>query len=67
MLGIAAQADRHMKISKSVKNDKTYTRVEPLDIEGRKYELARITGGLDITELQLQNAEEMLKSAGVLD
>lgn len=64
---IAAQADRHMKISKSVKNDKTYTRVEPLDIEGRKYELARITGGLDITELQLQNAEEMLKSAGVLD
>ena len=64
---IAAQADRHMKISKSVKNDKTYTKVEPLDIEGRKYELARITGGLEITELQLQNAEEMLKSAGVLD
>lgn len=64
---IAAQADRHMKISKSVKNDKTFTKVEPLDIEGRKYELARITGGLEITDIQLKNAEEMLKSAGVLE
>ncbi len=61
---IAAQADCHMKISKSVKNEKTYTKIERLDFEGRKQELARITGGLDITDLQLKNAEEMLNNAG---
>lgn len=63
---IAAMADCHMRISKSVRDGKTYTEVERLDIEGRKRELARITGGLNVTELQLRNAEEMLRSAGVL-
>ena len=33
---------------------------------GRKYEIARITGGLDVTELQLKSAEEMLRNAGNL-
>ena len=63
---IAAQADCHMRISKSVSDGKTYTKVERLDTEGRKYEIARITGGLDVTELQLKSAEEMLKNAGNL-
>ena len=64
---IAAQADCHMLISKSVKNEKTYTKVERLTFEGRKQELARITGGLNITDLQLENAEEMLKNAGIIN
>ena len=63
---IAAQADCHMRISKSVSDGKTYTKVERLDTEGRKYEIARITGGLDVTELQLKSAEEMLRNAGNL-
>ncbi len=61
---IAAQANSHMLISKSVSNGKTYTGVKRLDTEGRKYEIARITGGLDITDIQLRSAEEMLKNAG---
>ena len=61
---IAAQADCHMKISKSVSDGKTYTKVECLDTEGRIHEIARITGGLEVTELQLKSAEEMLKNAG---
>ena len=61
---IAAQADCHMKISKSVSDGKTYTKVERLDTEGRIHEIARITGGLEVTELQLKSAEEMLKNAG---
>ncbi len=60
---IAATADAHLLISKSSKDGKTYTRIEKLDFEGRKREIARINGGMDVTELQLQNAEEMLKSA----
>ena len=63
---IAAQADCHMRISKSVSDGKTYTKVERLDTEGRKYEIARITGGLYVTELQLKSAEEMLRNAGNL-
>lgn len=61
---VAAQAHWHMLISKSVMNGRTYTTVTPLDFEGRKHELARITGGMVITELQLKSAEEMLLNAG---
>lgn len=58
---IAALADNHLRISKHVEKERTFTRVEPLDFEGRKRELARIIGGDSITELQLEMAEEMLK------
>jgi DNA repair protein RecN (Recombination protein N) len=60
---IAAQADSHLLISKSVHDNKTYTQVDLLDQNGRKNELARIIGGLKVTELQLQSAEEMLMDA----
>ena len=60
---IAVMADAHLRISKSVRDGKTYTAVEPLDFEGRKYEVARIGAGSDVTALQLQNAEEMLRAA----
>ena len=60
---IAAMADAHLRISKSVRDGQTYTAVEPLDFEGRKQEIARIGAGSDITSLQLQNAEEMLLHA----
>ncbi|MBR3810094.1 MAG: DNA repair protein RecN [Clostridia bacterium] len=57
---LAVLADNHYLIEKSAINGKTYTNVSPLDFEGRKYEIARITGGGEITETQLKNAEEML-------
>lgn len=60
---IAALADNHLKISKHIEKERTFTQVEPLDFEGRKRELARIIGGEAITELQLEMAEEMLKKA----
>ncbi len=56
-------ADNHYLIEKSVSDGKTYTHVNPLDFEGRKREIARITGGGSITETQLNNAEEMLAFA----
>ena len=62
---IAAVADRHLKISKSVSNSMTYTKVDSLNFEQRKEELARIMGGLEITQLQLENAHEMLINAGI--
>ena len=60
---IAAFADSHMRIEKAERDGQTFTEVTPLDFVGRKYELARILGGLTVTELQLQNAEELLKTA----
>lgn len=63
---IAAQADDHLLISKSVHDGKTYTQVKKLNMEGRKNELARIIGGLSVTQLQLESAEEMLIQANNL-
>lgn len=57
---IAALADTHFLISKQVEGERTYTQVKPLGFEQRKYELARIIGGVEITELTLRHAEEML-------
>ena len=57
---IAAIADNHLLIAKEERNGRTYTIVTPLDKEGRKYELARIIGGSNITETTLKSAEEML-------
>lgn len=60
---IAAQADRHMKILKSVDENKTYTRINTLDFDGRAAEIARITAGGNVTALQLETAKEMLINA----
>lgn len=60
---IAALADSHFKIMKSVSDGKTYTQVSPLDHEGRRNELARIIGGVELTQATLDYAEEMLNGA----
>jgi DNA repair protein RecN (Recombination protein N) len=57
---IASVADNHLLIEKQFKGDKTYTSVTPLDFESRKRELARIMGGLEITDTLLKSAEELL-------
>ena len=58
---LAALANTHLLIAKSEREGRTYTSVTPLDIEGRKRELARIIGGTNITETTLKSAEEMLR------
>lgn len=56
---IAALARTHMLIEKQTESGRTYTRIIPLDHEGRKLELARIMDG-GLTESGLKAAEEML-------
>ena len=58
---LAALADTHLLIAKSERGGRTYTSVTPLDLEGRKRELARIIGGANITQTTLKSAEEMLR------
>lgn len=63
---IAAQGDVHLYISKSVSDGKTYTNIKSLIEEERVSEIARIMGGMEITQLQLESAREMLGNAGNL-
>lgn len=63
---LATFADTHFRIEKTEHDGQTFTDVAALDDIGRKHELARILGGLTVTELQLQNAQEMLENAKLL-
>lgn len=61
---VAAYGDHHIKIYKTVEEGRTFTKVQPLSRQERVEELARITGGENITEISLRNADEMLTLAG---
>jgi len=60
---IAVMADTHFAINKSVCEGRTYTHVEHLDTNGRKNELARLSGGENITATTLAGAAEQLTAA----
>lgn len=61
---IASLGDSHHLIRKNIKDDRTFTDVTTLDRQGRIDELARIMGGIDITENTKKLAEEMLDNRG---
>lgn len=57
---IAALADCHYLICKQIEQGRTFTEVSELDHNGRVRELARIIGGVNISEAALTHAESML-------
>ena len=59
---IAVMANEHLLIEKNDVSGRTVTSVKPLDMEGRKLEIARIMGGDNIDELMLENAENLLNT-----
>lgn len=60
---IAAFADSHFLIKKDTENGRTYSNITPLSKAQRIEELARIMGGLNITDALLNSAAEMLKNS----
>ena len=60
---VAAMGDHHYLIQKNVKNDQTFTDVKKLDLDGREKEISRMLGGLEITNITLTHAREMLDRA----
>ncbi|MBQ7688830.1 MAG: DNA repair protein RecN [Clostridia bacterium] len=58
---IAAFADRHIYLYKTVENGKTYTKMQLLDREERARELARITFGDHYSAVQLESARGLLQ------
>ena len=60
---IAAMAENQYLVEKREENGRTYTDIHFLDREGRRLELARLSGGDRLTETLLAGAEEMLRNA----
>lgn len=60
---IAVYADRHYRVAKSVEGERTKSRIELLDASERLEEIARMVGGLKITDSHRKAAAEMLEVA----
>lgn len=60
---IAAMADVHFKIEKQVINQKTITQIEQLSEQESIEEIARMLGGVEITDTVLNSAMEMKEMA----
>ncbi|HJO34857.1 MAG TPA: DNA repair protein RecN, partial [Gammaproteobacteria bacterium] len=60
---VAAQASGHLAVRKRIEAGRAQTEVAPLDAGARVEELARMLGGLTITERTRANAREMLREA----
>lgn len=60
---VACMADAHYVVQKEVQSDQTFTEVKELDEEARVQELARMLGGVEVTETTEDHAKEMLAMA----
>ncbi|MGB5851730.1 MAG: DNA repair protein RecN [Rhodanobacter sp.] len=60
---VAAQGHAHLRVSKQSDGDSTRTRIEQLDAAGRRDELARMLGGVEITRETRAHAKQMLDRA----
>ena len=56
---IAAKADHHFLIEKTVEDGATHTRIHPLEEKESIEELARLLGGDELSEASLENAREL--------
>jgi DNA repair protein RecN (Recombination protein N) len=61
---VAAQGHNQLKVTKAHDQGRTHTGIEDLGDGDRTEEIARMLGGVEITESTLQHAREMLQRAG---
>eukprot|EP00825_Cyclidium_porcatum_P043841 TRINITY_DN6317_c0_g1_i6.p1 TRINITY_DN6317_c0_g1~~TRINITY_DN6317_c0_g1_i6.p1 ORF type:complete len:239 (-),score=42.61 TRINITY_DN6317_c0_g1_i6:399-1115(-) len=57
---VAAQANWQWQVSKSTRDGVTLSAIQPLDEDGRVQEIARMLGGVEITDITLKHARELL-------
>ena len=60
---VAAFADTQLLIQKNVRDDRTFTEIHTLDMNGRVEVLARMISGDKVTELSLANARELIEKS----
>ena len=58
---VAAQAHNHLQVAKATDADSVETVITPLDEAERTREVARMLGGVEITDQTLSHAEEMIR------
>lgn len=63
---IACYAKHHLRVQKVTKQQRTVTEVKQLDQVERKKELARMIGGIEVTDKILAHASELLKKSSTL-
>lgn len=59
---VAAQGHQHLFVSKQADQETTHTQISLLNTEERVTEIARMLGGIDLTQRSLDHAQEMLLS-----
>ena len=59
---VASKSKNHLRISKTVKDGRTYTKVEELSLDEKINEIALMISGGKVTESQLEYAKEMILS-----
>jgi len=57
---VAARADWQWQVSKTQRDGAALSAILPLDAAGRVEEIARMLGGVDITDITRQHARELL-------
>ncbi|MCW9079356.1 MAG: DNA repair protein RecN [Gammaproteobacteria bacterium] len=60
---VASQAHQQLRVHKLSDGKTTETKIEPLDEKARVDEIARMLGGIDITQKTRRHANEMIQSA----
>lgn len=60
---VAAQANQHLFVSKEVKQGNTRSKANWLGVEARTEEIARMLGGVELTDQTWAHAREMLEHA----
>lgn len=63
---VAARAEWQWQVSKSIRDGVTLSSIEPLDGEQRVREIARMLGGVELTDITLEHARELLHAEGNL-
>ena len=59
---VAARAEWQWQVSKAARGGATLSSIEPLDDEQRVREIARMLGGVEVTDITLEHARELLRS-----
>lgn len=60
---VASQGHQHLFVSKQTDKKTTHTQINQLCADSRVQEVARMLGGIDITERSIEHAKEMLAQA----
>lgn len=57
---VASLSDHHIRISKNVSNNRTYTTIKELSLDEKIYEIASLISSGKVTDKQLEYAKEMV-------